>query len=190
VGQKLDVPHAQPPTGNGIDEPLDLGLTVGVHAHERPQRVHVRIDGEGPAKENLLNRRTHLLQQTPPHADPAFATGECLGDLRRTHAVDRHQIDDEPGLLQNAQAPVRRSPQQIHDARRFLFAQRHVGDAIDPQLLGAAAAFETVEQEPSIACVHAFHRFLNAPLGDRRQQARFASVVPQAMALVPQVQTR
>ena len=25
MGQKLDVPHAQPPTGNGIDEPLDLG---------------------------------------------------------------------------------------------------------------------------------------------------------------------
>ncbi len=161
-----------------------------VHAHERPQRVHVRVDGKRPAKENLLNCRAHLLQQTPPHRDPPFAAGERLGNLRHAHAVDRHQIDDEPGLLQNVQAPVRRSPHQIQNAGGLLLAQRHVGNAVDPQLLGAAATLETVQQQAAFGRVHAFQRLFDAPLGDRRQQARFASVVPQAMPLIPQVQAR
>ena len=56
------------------------------------------------------------------------------------------------------------------------------------QFLGTAAAFETVQKESVLRRVDAFQRFFDAALGDRRQQARFASVVPQPIALVPQVQ--
>jgi hypothetical protein len=57
-----------------------------------------------------------------------------------------------------------------------------------PQFLGASASLETVEKEPVIRRVNAFQRFFDAALGNRRQHARFAGVVTQPIALVPQVQ--
>ena len=90
----------------------------------------------------------------------------------------------------DAQALVRRSPHQIQDPCGLLLTQGHVGHALDPELLGGAAALEAVEERPGLGRVHAFQRFFDAALGDRRQQARFAGVVPQAIPLVPQVQSR
>ena len=145
-------------------------LPTCVHAHERPQGVHVRVDGEGPTEEDRLDRRAHLLQQAPPHADPAFAAGQRLRHLRHAHAVDRKQIDEEAGLLQNPQRLVRGGPQQMEDARRLFRAQRCVGHASDPQLVGGAAAFEAVQEEPRCGRVHPFQRFFDAALGDRRQR--------------------
>jgi len=107
-----------------------------------------------------------------------FAAAERLGNLRHTHAVDGQQIDDESGLLQNTQGLVARDPHQTEDARRFLLAEGNVGHAVNAQLFGATVPFETVEQEPALGRVHAFQRLLDATLCDRRQQARFASVVP------------
>lgn len=104
--------------------------------------------------------------------------------------MDRQQLADEAGLLQQAQTLVRRSPHQAQDAQRLVRAQRHVGHAVEAQLLGAACAFEAVEQEPGCGRVHAFQRLFDAPLGNRRQEARFPNAIPQPMPFIPQVQAR
>ncbi len=59
---------------------------------------------------------------------------------------------------------------------------------MQPQCLGATAAFETVQKESVLRRVDTFQRFFDAALGNRRQHTRFAGVIPQPIALVPQVQ--
>jgi hypothetical protein len=56
------------------------------------------------------------------------------------------------------------------------------------QFLGATAALETVQKESVVRRVNAFQRLCDATLGNRRQYARFAGVISQAITLVPQVQ--
>lgn len=85
----------------------------------------------------------------------------------------------------------RLSPSRRHDRRRFLLPQRHIRDAQDPQLLGAAVTLEPVEQQPAsgrlLTRVHTFQRLLDPPHRYRRQEARFASLVPQPIAFIPRV---
>lgn len=190
MGQEFDLPHAPSLAGHGPHEPFDRLLRNPVHAPERPQRVQVAVDGECSAEKQLLDRRAHGLQQLLPHAHPALAPRQLLGNLRQAQAVDRQQLADEAGLLQQAQSLVRRGPHQAQDAQRLVLAQRHVGHAVEAQLLGAADALEAVEQEPACGRVHALQWLFDAPLGNRRQEARFPSAIPQPMSFIPQVQAR
>jgi len=100
------------------------------------------------------------------------------------------QIDNESGLLQNAQALVRRNPHQVQDARGFLRAQRHVGRAGRFPASWPSGTFEAIEQKAG--------RGVSTPPNgssmprsaiDASRRA-FAGVVPQAMPLIPQVQAR
>jgi hypothetical protein len=159
-----------------------------VHAPERPQGVEVGIDGEGPGEEDFPDRRTDIFQELPPHAHPALAAGQSLRHFGHAHAVDRQQVHEEPGLLQQAQGLVLRDAHEFEDGRGLVVAQRHVGDHLDAQLLRTTVAFEAVEQDVGLVRVHALQWFLDAPFGDRGPHARFPSVVSQSIALVPQVQ--
>lgn len=190
VGQQFDVPQAQPLAGQGLHEPLDRLPAHRVHAHERPQRVEVGVHGKGPAEEDLLDRRAHLLAKAPPHAHPASAAGKGLGDVRHAHPVDRKQFGEEPRFLQDVQGHLGRASHQVEDPCGFLFAQRNEGDVIDRELLGCPLPFEAVQEDAGPRPAHAGQRSLDPTLADGGQQARFPSVVPQAIALITQVQTR
>src|SRR5262249_42873001 len=89
-----------------------------------------------------------------------------------------------------SQSVVTRYSHQIHDAACLIFGEGNVRYAAETELFRTAITFEAVEQEPVFRRVYAFERFFNAALCDGRHQARFASVVAQAIALIAQVQTR
>jgi hypothetical protein len=137
-----------------------------------------------------LNFFAHLLQQMTSHADPGLAATECLGNLRRAHVMHGQQLDGEFGLFEKVQASLFAKPHQRDDSHRFVFAQRDVGHAFDTQLFGAALAFKAVEQDTFPRRVHALQRLLDAAIGDRRPEARFGSVVPHAVALIAEIQSR
>jgi hypothetical protein len=153
-------------------------------------RVHVRVDGKSSAKKDPLHLVAHFLQQVASHAHPALAAAELFGNFRHAQPVHGQQLGDEFRLLEQVQAVVLGHAHQGDDSHRFLFAQTDVGHATDAQPLGAAVAFETVEQETPLGGIHAFERLFDAPLGDRRQKARFPSVVPHAVALIAEVEGR
>ncbi|MDV7394518.1 hypothetical protein RZS08_24260, partial [Arthrospira platensis SPKY1] len=46
VRQQLDLADAQLRSGDRLHEAFELPRPAGVHAHERPQRDHVRVDRE------------------------------------------------------------------------------------------------------------------------------------------------
>ena len=104
--------------------------------------------------------------------------------------VHGQQLDGEFGLFEKVQASLLANPHQRDDSHRFFFAQRDVGHAFNAQLFGAAVAFKAVEQDTFLRGVHAFQRFLDATLGDRRPEAHFGSVVPHAVALIAEIQSR
>lgn len=51
VSQQFDLANTQSLTRHRLHEAFDLCLADAVHAHERPQRDHVRIDGKRAAEE-------------------------------------------------------------------------------------------------------------------------------------------
>jgi hypothetical protein len=104
------------------------------------------------------------------------------------HVVHRQQFHHELGLFQNAECLGLDLAHQTGDAQGLLLAQRDVRHAFDAQLGGAAVTPKTVQQQTPLRRINTGKRFLDATLGDRRQQARFGSAVPQAETLITQVQ--
>lgn len=111
-------------------------------------------------------------------ADPSLAPGECLCHVGDRHVVDRKEFRDESGLFENGERFLFCEPHQIDDALGFLLAQGNIRHTLDVELVGAALAFETVQQQAPMCRVDAPQRLFDAPLGNRGQQARFAGVVP------------
>jgi len=73
---------------------------------------------------------------------------------------------------------------QVDDAGCLFLSQRDIRHALDVEFFGTAATSETVQQPASLRHVDALQRLLDATLDDRRQQARFGSVIPQPIALI------
>ena len=190
MSQQFNLSYAQTLPGQGLDEPLDLFLTDTVYAHERPQRDHVRVDGELAAKQNGLHRLAHFRKQAATHAHPGLTPRQRFGHLGDRHVVHRKQLDDEPGLFQNGERLVLRGTYQGGNALRFLLSQGDIRHALDAQFRGAAIAFEAVQQQTPLRRVHTRKRLFDIPLRDRRQQARFGRVIPQSVCLIAEIQAR
>ena len=189
VGQQFDVANAQTLVGQDLHEPFDLRRGGPVQAHERPQRVHVGVDRELAAQEEGLKFRAHFPQQALPHADPGLAAGDRLGDFHQAQMVDAQEFDHELRLLEDAQGLLGRRTDQADDGVGFVRPQGDVGQAMQRQLTGTTPAFETVQQQATVWRVDPFQGLLDAPFGDRGQPARFATLVPQAVAFKSRVET-
>ena len=120
----------------------------------------------------------------------ALLRESSLGHVGDAHVVRREQFDHEPGLLENAERLLLGDAHQAGDARGFFLAQRDIRHALDAEFGGAAITFEAVQQQTSLRRVDSGQRLFDTPLGDRRQQARFGSVVPQSVTLIAEIQAR
>ena len=70
VRQLFDVSHAQLVSAYRRHKIFDLLFFYTVHAHELPQRVHVRINRETAAEDLFPYFFAHLTDQSQPHAYP------------------------------------------------------------------------------------------------------------------------
>ena len=134
------------------------------------------------------NKSLQILEQAKFVVELLTIHGMSVGDVADAHAVNGQEFDHEFRLLEDLQALVGRRTHQSHDPRCFFLRQRYIGAVMNTQFLGATASLEAVEKEPVIGRVDTFERFFDASLGNRRQDARFAGVVTQPVAFVPQVQ--
>jgi len=104
--------------------------------------------------------------------------------------VDLQQLDHKLRLLEQVQPVVPLDTHHVQDPGGFVIGDADVRHAAQRQLAGAANPFETVQQEPSVRCVHSFQRLPDTACGDRRQQARFASGLTHPVSFITQVQRR
>ena len=106
MSQQFDLADAQLRPDDCPYEPFDFLGVHTIHAHERPQRCHVRVHGERTPEEHLLDRGAHLGQEIAARADPRLAPREHLGHIGDRHPVRRQQFAHEAGLLEDGERPL------------------------------------------------------------------------------------
>jgi len=122
VGQELNLADADFGAGDRLHKPLNLRGTRAVHAHKRPQGEHVRVDRQLAAKQNPLDRGSHLLEQIAACADPGLAPREQLGHVGDRHLMHAQQFVHESSLLENRERPLPAGTQQAGNAFRRVLA--------------------------------------------------------------------
>lgn len=188
MSQEFDLANAELGSSNGLHEAFDFLGADTIHAHERPQCRHVRVDGKRAAEEDVLHFRTHLGQQIATRTDPGLAPREQLGDVGERHPLRREQLVHEPRLLQDAERPLLAGTQQVGNTLRFVFTPADIRHAFDAQLGGTAVPPEAIQQQATLRRVDASQRLFDSSIGDCSQQPRFGSAVPQSKALVAEIQ--
>jgi len=169
MGQKLDLADAKLRSGHRLHEAFDLLLADAVHAHERPQGDHVRVDGKRAAKQNPLDDRAHLSEQIATRTDPRLATREHLGHVGERHLMGAQQLGDEPGLFEDAERPLPAGTQQTGDALRFVFSPGDIRHALNAQFLGTSISPETIQQQTALPRIDTSQWLFDPSLGDRSQ---------------------
>ena len=190
VRELLDIPHTQFLSAHGNHEVFDLLFFHSVHAHELPQRVHVRVNRKASAEDLVAHLFAHLADQTQSHAHPRFAARQLLRNLRHGHLVRLSEFVDKSRLLEDAERSVVGGPQKIHDAQSFISSQRGVRRPPNPQLASTAVAFESVEQYDPLFRIDPLQWLLDAALRNGGKQPRLERRIPHPVALVPQIQCR
>lgn len=190
MGKLFDFPHAQFLAAHRHHKIFDLLLFHPVHAHELPQRVHVRVNRKAAAEDLLPHLFAHLADQPQPHAHPCLAPRQFLCNLRHAHLVQPPQFVDESGLFQNAEGSVVGGPQEIHDAQGFVVSQQGIRRSPNAQLPCTAVALESVQQYAPFLRIHPLQRLLDASLRDGSEQPRLERRIPHPVALVSQIQAR
>lgn len=89
MSQQLNLSHTQLVPRHGLHEPGDVPPMHAVHAHERSQRHHVRIDRQGTAEEDLLHAGADFGEQVAPGADPGLAARQHPRHIAGIQAVGR-----------------------------------------------------------------------------------------------------
>ncbi len=85
------------------DELFDLPAVGRVHAHERPQGLHVGVDRELALAEQVLHGGSHLDQQPAAHRHPGFAAAKLGGDVRDAHLMGVDKQLDEASLFKRVE---------------------------------------------------------------------------------------
>ena len=188
MGQELDLADAEFCPGDCPHEVLDLLGCDVVHAHERSQGDHVRIDRQRAAEQHLPDRGSHLFEEIATCADPGLATREHLGHVGERHGMCAHQLVHELSLLEDCERALAAGTQQAGDTLCRVFAPRDIRHTLDAQLRGTPMTAEAIQEETALRRTDAAQRFFDPTLGDRSQQARFGSAVAQATTLVAEIQ--
>jgi hypothetical protein len=187
VRQLFNLSNAEFLSTERDDEVFDILLLDAIHAHELPQRVHVRIDGKVGAEDLLAHGFAHLADQADPHTHPGLAPGQLRSDLGDRHRVLLSKFLDESRLLQYRQCPIIRNPQQMDDRQGLVLAQRHIRRHPDSELRCASIAFKAVQQNRGSRSIHPFQGFLDAVLRDRSQKPRLDRRILHPIAFVPPI---
>ena len=98
------------------------------------------------------------------------------------------QLGHEAGLLEDAERPLLAGTEQAGNALRRVFAPRDIRYAFDAQFRGTPVAPEAIQQQAALRRIDTCQRLFDPTLGNRSQQARFGSVVPQSVTLVAEIQ--
>ena len=98
------------------------------------------------------------------------------------------QLKNFVPVFEDVQRPLPTGAQQAGDAQRFVFSPRDIRHAFQAQFRGTPISPEAIQQQAALRRVDTAQRLFDPAFGDRSQQARFGSVVPQAVTLVAEIQ--